>query len=102
MEEMMLIYEHSRTQDIVKRMTMAGSLVRSLVILSWIIVLAGLFIVPTAIISPDYWWLGGILGGLAGLILGTINASILNLLLEWMAQMLVAQGEIVAATKNRS
>jgi hypothetical protein len=81
---------------------MASSLVRSLIILSAVLMLAGLFIVPTSIISPDYWWLGGILGGLAGLILGTISASIFNLLLEWMAQMLVAQGEIVAAAKNRS
>ncbi len=97
----MLIYEHSRTQDIVKRMTLAGSLVRGLIILSSVLVLAGLFIVPTAIISQDYWWLGGILGGLAGLILGTIGASIFNLLMEWMAQLLVAQGEIVAAMKDR-
>ncbi len=97
----MLIYEHARTQAIVNRLTLIGNLFRSIILLSWILVLAGLFIIPTAIISPDYWWLGGILGGIAGLILGLMCASILPVLLEWMAQMLVAQGEILSSLKNR-
>ncbi len=96
----MLIYEHKRTQEIVNRLTLIGNLARGLIILTWVLLFAGLFTIPVAIISPDYWWLGSLLGGLAGLILGTISASILITLLEWMAQILVAQGEIVAASKN--
>ncbi len=96
----MLIYEHNRTQEIVKRLTLIGNQVRSLIIPTWVLLFAGLITIPVALISPDYWWLGSLLGGLAGLILGTIGASILTTILEWMAQLLVAQGEIVAALKN--
>jgi hypothetical protein len=96
----MLAYEHKRTQEIVDRLTLIGNLVRNLILFGWVLLLGGLFTIPAAILSPDLWWLGSLVGGLSGLMLGLFSASIFSTLLEWMAQLLVAQGEILAALKS--
>lgn len=94
----MLQYEHDRTAEIVRRLVGLSRLVRSFVIVT---VLAGVAAMGALVgeASGVGYLGGGLVGAILGLVLGTFLGALLTIGLEWMAQLLVAQGEIVAALK---
>ena len=101
----MLVYEHDRTKDIVNRLVKVAPVVRFLTIFFLIVVLATLFALLTYVLITDAVVLviaAGLGGGLFGLILGFLLSAVFNILLEWMAQMLVAQGAIVSQLRKKN
>ena len=101
----MLVYEHDRTKDIVNRLVKVAPVVRFLTIFFLIVVLATLFALLTYVLITDAVVLviaAGLGGGLLGLILGFLLSAVFNILLEWMAQMLVAQGAIVSQLRKKN
>ena len=98
---MMLQYEHERTTDIVNRLVAWGNTIRTVTILVWVILVGVLFSFAVAILEGGLWWLGCIAGIILGYLIGRSVASTATLIIEWLAQMLVAQGEIVSAIKSK-
>jgi tetrahydromethanopterin S-methyltransferase subunit F len=98
----MLLYEHDRTKDIVNRLVMASRLVGFVIVLYLVVVMAILFIIMANLAYPDFWLFSGILGAIIGLILGLLVAWIMTIVLEWMSQMLVAQGEILSQLRKKN
>jgi tetrahydromethanopterin S-methyltransferase subunit F len=98
----MLLYEHDRTKDIVNRLVMASRLVGFVIVLYLVVVMAILFIIMANLAYPDFWLFSGILGAIIGLILGLLVAWIMTIILEWMSQMLVAQGEILSQLRKKN
>ena len=96
----MLIYENERTKDIVSRLIKIASTIRNVTLVGTGLILGILFAAGTALIWSEAWWVGGIIGLSLGLALGAYIASFFTVILEWMAQMLVAQGEILSAHKE--
>ena len=97
----MLTYEHDRTTLIVKRLVAIGNSIRLITITTCIILFAALLSIPGFYALQEAWWLGAILGALLGLGLGSYLASLNSVLIEWLAQSLVAQGEILVELKKR-
>ena len=98
----MLIYENDRTKSIVSQLVAIGNAVRLVTIASCVVLLGVILSLVGVSFLRDLWWLGG-LGGIAlGYMLGSYIASLFTVVIEWMAQLLVAQGEIVAALKKRT
>jgi hypothetical protein len=97
----MLIYEHERTIAIVERLTSLPDLVRLVILIASTLGMAILTTLVSVFILTALWWLGALLGGLIGFALGLGVAAITNVMIEWMAQLLVAEGEILAELKNR-
>jgi hypothetical protein len=93
----MKVYEHERTNQIVARLVTIGNAQRSVVILSWVIFLGMLFSFFGTLILGELWWLSRLLGVILGYALGLYFSSLLTVVLEWMAQMLIAQGEIITS-----
>ena len=100
----MLVYEHDRTKDIVNRLVKVAPVVRFLTIFYLVIVMATLFAIVTFLLNPQLVLVlvAGLGGGLSGLILGYLLASVFIVLLEWMAQSLVAQGSIIAQLRKKN
>lgn len=96
----MLLYEHDRTSDIVKRLVTIGNIIHIVTIASYVIVLGAIFSLVGVPLLDDAWWIGGISGIVIGYVLGSYIASLFTVVIEWMAQLLVAQGEILAALKK--
>jgi hypothetical protein len=96
----MLVYDHDRTDDIVGRLVKIGSITRIVTITSFTIIMGAIFSLVMYVIVGDTWWLGGLVGLLVGYVLGTYTASLFLVVLEWMAQLLVSQGEIIARSKK--
>jgi len=97
----MLIYEHSRTKELVNRLVALGNTIRLITISCAILSFGALLSLLVRVISPELWWAGGLFGVLVGYGLGFYAASLVTVTLEWMAQLLVAQGEILAALKKK-
>lgn len=97
----MLIYEHERTIAIVERLTSLPDLVRLVILIASTLGMAILTALVSVFILGELWWLGALLGGLVGFALGLGIAAIANVTIEWMAQLLVSQGEILAELKKR-
>ncbi len=96
----MLAYEHDRTEDIVSRLVRISTSVRNVVLLSLAIIFGAIGTLVSALLLGQAW-VGAIIGFIAGLLLGSPIASMVTILIEWMAQLLVAQGEILAVAKER-
>jgi len=88
-----MIYEPARTRDIVNRLVLLGNRLQASIVLVWVIAMATLLGILGALVWVDGWWLLAVAGGIAGFATGIINAAFLMLVLEWMAQMLIATGE---------
>jgi len=97
----MLIYEHQRTKELVNRLVALGNTIRLITISCSILLFGALLSLSVRVLSPELWWAGGLLGVLVGYGLGFYAASLVTVTLEWMAQLLVAQGEILAALKKK-
>jgi hypothetical protein len=98
----MLTYEHQRTQNLVKRMVALGNFVRLVTVVSFAVLFAGLLATAGVLILGDSWWLAALAGLILGLWLGIYISALIIAWIEWMAQLLVAQGEILAELKKRS
>jgi uncharacterized membrane protein required for colicin V production len=48
------------------------------------------------------WATIGFIGALFGLLIGFLVSSVFNIILEWMAQVLVAQGEILSQLRKKN
>jgi hypothetical protein len=88
-----MIYESARTRDIVNRLVLLGNRLQMAVVLTWVVVLTALAGILGALVWSDGWWIMALIGALVGITAGIIAAAFLMLLLEWMAQMLIAAGE---------
>lgn len=97
----MLIYEHQRTKELVNRLVALGNTIRLITISCSILLFGALLSLVVRVLSPELWWAGGLLGVLVGYGLGFYAASLVTVTLEWMAQLLVAQGEILATLKKK-
>jgi hypothetical protein len=92
----MLLYEASRTKTIVDRLVaMANGLG---LVITWgsALLWGALFMFLVLLVSRDLWWLGAVAGLAIGFGLGRLLTALLVATLEWMAQVLVAQGEVIA------
>jgi small neutral amino acid transporter SnatA (MarC family) len=92
----MLNYEHTRTEQIVDRLLRAERIIRIVIVLGSVLIL-GLFSFSISQFSV----LGGLIGAAIGLAVGMYSMLLLSAVVEWMAQILVAQGEIFAELKKR-
>ena len=98
----MLTYDHARTKEIVAHLVAIGNTVR------WFIII--IFAIAFAIVAASFGGLvfgegvaplvAGILGLIIGGMLGNTFSAFVTIGIEWMAQMLVAQGEILSALKQ--
>jgi hypothetical protein len=96
----MLLYEDDRTKDIVKRLVGLGETVRGVIIIGYITILAALLSLVAGVLYAEFWWLGALFGIILGYGLGSYIATLIIVGMEWMAQMLVAQGEIINKVKE--
>ena len=96
----MLVYEHDRTSSIVTRLVAIARMIRTIVIAASVITLGVIFTLAAFVIQKDIWWAGAIVGAGLGFIAGWYASMLITTLTEWLAQVLVAQGEIVAALKK--
>lgn len=96
----MYIYEHTRTKDIVGRLVSTGNSLRLPVIALFVVLIGALLAYLAEVLVTGLWWLGGIYGILIGFGIGAYFSSLVSISLEWMAQLLVAQGEILAALND--
>lgn len=98
----MLVYENKRTEEIVQRLIALGNTIRILTILGTIVLVAPLVAqLGSFLVTGLPFWAGALIGILVGYGLGSFLAAFATLTIEWMAQLLVAQGEILAALRER-
>jgi uncharacterized membrane protein required for colicin V production len=100
----MLLYEHDRTKDIVTRLVKSSKVLRTVIILYMIVIMAVLFGVFAYLVNDQLiiWAIIGFIGALFGLMMGFLVSSVFNIILEWMAQVLVAQGEILSQLRKKN
>lgn len=100
----MLLYEHDRTKDIVNRLVKSSRVIRTVIILYLVVIMAVLFGVFTYLVNDQLiiWATIGFIGALFGLLIGFLVSSVFNIILEWMAQVLVGQGEILSQLRKKN
>lgn len=98
----MLLYEHDRTKEIVKRLLLGARVARVVVIIYMIVVMAVLLGMLVYLTNPGLWIIAAAVGAVVGFFLGYLVASILSVLFEWLSQFLVAQGEIVSQLRKKN
>ena len=97
---MLMIYDNENTHKLVSHLITQSTTLNRMTRAFWILFLGSLATLLVAIFARDYWWLGGIIGILLGYGFGVYLASVQNLVIEWMAQTLIAQGEILDRLKK--
>ena len=97
----MLRYEHARATDVVHRLLELLRLVRAVIIVVSVMGVGGMGALIGRLVGIGMAG-GGFMGLVLGLVLGVFAASLVTIGIEWMAHMLVAQGEIVAALRART
>lgn len=95
----MLIYDEHRTNEIVSRLVATGNSLRIFTVSLLAILIGAGFSILFTLIDRSLWWLGALLGIAFGAGLGMLAASFLAAILEWMAQVLIAQNEIISRRK---
>ena len=98
----MFIYEPNRTRDIVNRLVKIGNSIRIPMVVSCIVLFGALLGLLGSVFYAELWWIMALLGVLIGNGLGLYAASLATTAVEALAQSLVAQGEILAALKDKS
>lgn len=101
----MLIYEHKRTEEIVERLVKAAMVVRGMII--FVNIFVGIFSAMLLLLlmtgSPVVAViLSVVLGGVIGYQIGSGMAGIAMIFIEWMAQLLIAQGAIIAKGQHET
>ncbi len=98
----MLLYEHERTEKIVERLRDAEHIVRLITIMSSVALFALTGISMMAANGfAAYLMVGGIIGVLIGVGIGHYSMILLSAVIDWMCQMLIAQGEVIEETKRK-
>lgn len=97
----MLLYEHDRTELIVNGLIKVAGAVRLFAVMAWTILLGALLSLAAGAVSPEARGVGAVVGAALGFLVGAFVASAARIVLEWMAQSLVAKGELLAAMKKR-
>ena len=97
----MLMYEHERTRSIAGRLIKASQVARLVTTGLFVVVIGALFTTAAAFLTPGYAWLGSILGLVLGYGIGVYVGDLLSIGMEWMAQMAVAQGEMLEELRKR-
>jgi hypothetical protein len=102
----MLIYEHKRTEEIVFKLIKTEKVVRFITILSCVIIcipigqiFARILLIKGFGFSEDI--IGGFVGAMIGLIIGKYSMLLITVIFEWMAQSLIAQGDIIHHLKKK-
>ena len=103
----MLIYEHKRTEEIVSRLIKTEKFVRFITILSFVIIFVPLGqIFARMLYIKGFGFseniIGGFVGAMIGLIVGKYSLLLIKAIFEWMAQSLIAQGEILHHLKKKA
>ena len=97
----MIAFEHRRSASIVDRLVKLANIFRILTILSCVLFwMAGLAVLAQSI-SHGSWYIGAIAGFIVGYLMGLFSSALVVVVLEWMAQMLVAQGVLIDRSKTR-
>jgi hypothetical protein len=96
----MLTYEESRTENIVKRLVTIASVVKYIVIVSTALSVAGSFAAFGMLTNGD-GVAAAVVGAVVGVILGIFFASLVVVLIEWYAQVLVALENVVALQRKK-
>lgn len=97
----MLVYEHDRTEQIVAGLTKVASSVRFFAVIAWMTLLGAVLSLAAGSVSPEARGVGALIGVALGFLVGSAVATLARIVLEWMAQSLVAKGELLAALKKR-
>ena len=95
-----MIYDNENTRKLVSHLITQSTTLNRMTRAFWILFLGSQVILLVAFFARDYWWLGGIIGILLGYGFGLYLASVQNLVIEWMVQTLIAQGEILDRLKK--
>jgi hypothetical protein len=95
----MLIYDEQRSKQIVDRLVATGNSLRVFTVPIMAILIGAVFSILFTLIDRSLWWLGALLGIAFGAGLGLLAASFLAAILEWMAQILIAQHEMISVRK---
>lgn len=103
----MLLYEHKRTEDIISRLVAIAKIIRTSIIITYAFFGGILLALLGALATAKGNTVGGgsmglLIGAGIGYLIGKGVAGLVTVFIEWMAQVLVAQGEIVNALKKRS
>ena len=98
---MVLVYDPERTELVVQRLVLVGKSLRLVAIVGSMVVITTLLTIAGGIVWPDAWWLLSVIGLFVGYGLGEYTTALLLALLEWMAQSLVAQNELIAVQHQR-
>ena len=96
----MLVYEHERTEGIVSRLVTIGNRIRVSLIATSMVFWGAVLSVVGLLLIGDAWFIGTLAGLILGFFIGRSSAAMWTTVIEWMAQLLVAQGELVAASKE--
>lgn len=97
----MLRYEHGRTDKIVQRLRNVEGFVRFVTIATAMALFAISGIsVGLAGGSDVGAVIGGIAGGMFGFLIGGNSVIILSAVIEWMCQIVIAQGELIETVKH--
>ena len=100
----MLLYEHDRTKEIVNHLVKSSKIVRTVIILFLMVVMAVLFGQLAFLMNGDSIIRAAseFIGLLFGAVLGFLVSSVVNVVLEWMAQLLIAQGETLSVLRKKN
>jgi hypothetical protein len=97
----MLVYEHDRTEQIVAGLTKVAASVRFFAVVAWMTLLGAVLSLAVGAVAPEARGVGALIGVALGFLVGSAVAVLARIVLEWMAQSLVAKGELLAAMKKR-
>jgi predicted lipid-binding transport protein (Tim44 family) len=99
----MIIYEQTRTEQIVEHLVDAGNRVSRPMLIGWGLAGAGLGAMAGGLLFGLVGGLIGLpIGLLVGLALGRRWVALATALVEWCAQMLIAQDALIAAGPERA
>ncbi len=84
----------------VPRLVVLATTLNKMILVLGIIFIGGLSAAAVTIFDRDYWWLGGIFGILLGVGFGICLTSVLNLVLEFLAEIVKTQTEILDKLKG--
>jgi len=86
-------YDKKRTSEIVDRLVNVGNAARVFSVVAGTILIGGLLAVTGRLLmGPSLGWALGFIGAITGFVMGGYIASLLEVTLEWMAQMLLEGG----------
>ncbi len=95
-----MIYDNENKRKLISHLITQSTTLNWMTRAFWIVFIGSLATLLVAFFAQDYWWLGGIIGILLGYGFGIYLASVQNLVIEWMAQTLIAQEEILDRLKK--